>query len=62
MQQPCHNAPANWKPPTEAPIATAAAISASGVIAFAHDAGEQRDIYLVNVDGSGLTAVTDDAG
>jgi Tol biopolymer transport system component len=50
------------EPPTAAPTATAAVISASGVIAFALDAGEQRDIYLVNVDGSGLTAVTDDAG
>jgi len=50
------------EPPTAAPTATAAAVSASGVIAFAHDSGEQRDIYLVNVDGSGLTAVTDDAG
>lgn len=34
----------------------------NGVIAFAHDTGDRRDIYLINVDGSGLTAVTDDAG
>lgn len=34
----------------------------NGMIAFARDTSTQRDIYLINVDGSGLTAVTDDAG
>ena len=53
-------------PPSEAPLPSATPLptlagSGGGVLAFARQEGDQRDIYLVNADGSERIALTNDA-
>ena len=47
--------------PTTTPVPTLSG-RGGGILAFAREASDQRDIYLVNADGSQLTALTDDPG